>query len=286
MNNKTSLILEGGGMRGIYTAGILDVFMENDIYFDSCYAVSAGACHGTSYVSKQKGRSLKVNLDYINDWRYFSKRSLLLTGDMFGAKFVYHTIPEKLIPFDFEAFRKNPMNFYAVATNLETGKAEYLLVEDAYNDIDCVRASASLPIISRVVKIGGKKYLDGGIADSIPVEHSYKAGHAKNVVILTQHKGFVKQPTSLARQIERIYRRYPAFIEAVKTRHERYNEALAYIEEGEKNGTVFAFRPKQPVNIGRTEKNAEKLKALYADGVRDANERLDELKNFLKGENR
>ncbi len=286
MNNETAVILEGGGMRGIYTAGILDVLMENDIYFDSCYAVSAGACHATSYVSRQKGRSLKVNLDYVNDWRYLSKRSLLLTGDMFGAKFSYHTIPEKLIPFDYEAFRQNPMKLYAVVTNVETGKAEYLLVKDAYTDIDMVRASASLPIISRIVNINGKKYLDGGIADSIPIEKSVSDGHKKSVVVLTQHKGFVKQPTSMAKQIEVLYKKYPAFVTAVKTRHERYNNALRYIEEGEKNGTVFAFRPKEPVNIGRMEKNYDKLKALYNEGVADALERIDELKQFLKGDNK
>jgi len=280
---KTAVVLEGGGMRGIYTAGILDIFMDNGIYFDDCYAVSAGACHATSYVARQRGRSARVNFDYVNDWRYLSKRSWLLTGDIFGAKFVYHTIPDKLLPFDYEAFRENPMNLYAGVTNLETGKAEYLLVRDAHNDIEAVRASASLPIVSRTVKYNGKKYLDGGIADSIPAKYAMEHGADKCVVILTQHKGFVKKPTSLAKEISFFYKKYPNFVEAVKTRHERYNAALRYIEKGEAEGKIFAFRPKKPVEVGRTEKNLDKLHALYEDGCADARERLDELKEFLKG---
>lgn len=279
--NNTALILEGGGMRCVYTAGIIDVLIENNISFDACYAVSAGAYHAMSFLSGQKGRAFHACTDYINDRNYFSLHNKITTGDMFGEEFVYHTIPDKLVPYDYEAFKNNPTRFYPVVTNVKTGKAEYPLVEDLKKDMAAVRASGSLPFVSKMVEIGGEKYLDGGIADSIPVKKALDSGCKKAVVVLSQHHGFVKQPTSTLRQAKIVYRRYPEFVEAMATRHIRYNEALRFVEEGEKNGTIFAFYPKKKVEVGRIDKDMTKITALYRDGIADAEEALDELKAFL-----
>ena len=279
--DNDALILEGGGMRGAYTAGVLDAFLDHDIDFDRCYAVSAGACHAMSFLSKQRGRAFKVSTDYLDNWRYMSKRSLFLTGDMIGNKFVYHTIPEKLVPFDNEAFMKNKTKLYCVVTNVKTGKAEYLLTKDGMSEIDNVRASASLPLISRFVKINGEKYLDGGIVDPIPVKRSFDDGCKKAVVILTQHKGFVKKITTSEKHSGLIYWRYPEFVAKIKTRYMRYNESLSYIDEEEAKGNVIVIRPKKPVEVKRIDKDKEKMRALYEEGYRDGEERIEEIKKFL-----
>lgn len=279
--NNTALILEGGGMRCVYTAGIIDVLIENNISFDKCYAVSAGAYHAMSFLSHQKGRAFHACTDYINDKRYFSFRNKMTTGDMFSERFVYHTIPDKLIPFDYEAFESNPTQFYPVITNVVTGKAEYPLVTDLRRGMDAVRASGSLPFVSKMVKIGGEKYLDGGIADSIPVKKALDSGCDKAVVILSQHRGFVKQPTTSVKQARLLYRRYPEFVEAMATRHIRYNDALRFIEEGERRGSVFAVYPKKKVEVERIDKDMTKINALYQDGLSDGREMIDRLKAFL-----
>lgn len=280
--NNNALVLEGGGSRGFYTAGALDAFLDYNIEFDNCYGVSAGACYGQNFITKQRGRGYKINMEYMHDWRYCSKRSLILTGDMIGAKFVYDTLPNKLEPIDYEAFKKNPTQFYTVCANVETGEVEYLHVEDLKRDVNMIRASASLPIISRMVNINGKKYLDGGILDSIPVKYSLEHGNNKAVVILTQHKGFVKKPSAEVKQIALIYgRKYPKFAEAAKTRHIRYNEALRFIDEHEKTGDVFVIRPKEPVAVTRMELDRDKLDRLYHDGYNDTVGCIEELKAFL-----
>ncbi len=280
--NSSALILEGGGARGLYTAGVLDALLDHNIVFDNCYSVSAGATYGQNYMTRQRGRGYEISMKYMNDWRYCSKRSLFLTGDMIGAKFVYDTLPNKLAPADYEAFLQSKTKFYTVCANVETGQVEYLRVEDLERDMIKIRASASLPIISRMVHIDGKKYLDGGILDSIPVKYSLENGNDKAVVVLTQHKGFVKKPSAEVTQIGWIYgRKYPAFAEAAKTRHIRYNEALDFINEHEKLGDVFVIRPKNPVEVGRMELDKVKLDKLYHDGLNDTLERMDELKEFL-----
>ena len=180
---NSGLVIEGGGMRGVYAAGVLDFFMEKNIYFDDCYAVSAGSCHAASYYSKQIGRSLKVTLDYINDKRYCSINSLIKTGDMFGAEMLYDIIPNELVLYDYDIFNEFNGNFYSVVTNCKTGKAEYIKIKDMKKDIIAIRASSSLPLLSRIVKINGESYLDGGISDSIPIKKSIEDGHKKNVVI-------------------------------------------------------------------------------------------------------
>lgn len=282
MYYDAGLVLEGGGMRGAYTTGVLDFLNENDIYFKDCYGVSAGAGNACSYLSGQKGRAIKVMVDFIGDKRYCSVRSLVKTGDMFGAEFVYYTIPKKLNLYDYDAFLLCQTNFIVVVTNVETGKAEYLPVRDLNKDMDKVLASSSLPLISRIKEIDGKKYLDGGIADSIPLRQSIKSGNSKNLVVLTRHNEYRKKPMSLAGAIKMNYRKYPYFVEANINRHNVYNSTLELIEREEKNGSLVAVRPRKPIEISRFEKNRDKLMQLHEDGYNDACAKKDEIFALLK----
>jgi predicted patatin/cPLA2 family phospholipase len=278
---QAGLVLEGGGMRGVYTAGVLDFFLEQGIDFPFCYGVSAGSCHACSYFSRQKGRAFATNVDYLKDKRYCSAYSLLTTGDLFGAKMLYDTIPNELYPYDYEAFSANPAEFYAVLTNCRTGLPEYYRVRDMRSDIIAVRASSSLPMLSRMVKIGTEDYLDGGIADPIPIARSIADGNRKNVVVLTQHRGYQKQPNSMLPLIRMRYRNYPNLIEAMATRHIRYNESTALVQAEEAEGRAFVIQPSAPVEIGRIEKDREKLTALYRSGYTDAAECCEQLLAFM-----
>ena len=276
------LVIEGGGTRGIYAAGVMDFFIENDMYFFNCYGVSAGACHCCSYLSKQKGRAKDVFVEYINDDRYASFKNLIKTGDYFGKEFSLKTIPDELLPYDYEAYKNQKTNFYAVATNVETGKAEYLQVKDMHADIDYVWASSSLPLMSRIVEIDGKKYLDGGVADSIPVLKSIEDGNKKTVLILTREKEYRKKPNKLISVVRMKYKAYPNFVKAMEERHLMYNEVLEKIDQLEKDGKIFVFRPKEKVKVGRIEKDKEVLKALYQQGYNDAKELYEKLKKYLE----
>lgn len=279
---ETGLIIEGGGMRGVYAAGVLDYFMEQNLYFRDCYAVSAGSCHACSYYSKQIGRSLKVTLDYINDKRYCSINSLIKTGDMFGAKMLYDTIPNELNIYDYDTYNKINANFYSVVTNCDTGEAEYIKIKDMKKDIIAIRASSSLPLLSRIVEFNGGRYLDGGIADSIPIKKSIEDGHEKNVVILTRDINYRKPKNSLIPLFKIKYKNYPNLLKSIERRHEIYNGTLDFIEEERKRNNVFVIRPKNPVNIGRLEKDKIKLKAIYDQGYNDAKESFGSLLEFLK----
>ena len=278
---EVGLVVEGGGMRGIYTAGVLDFFMDKNLYFDDCYVVSAGACHVTSYLSKQKGRSAKITLDYIGDKRYCSINSLIKTGDMFGAEMIYDIIPNKLDLYDYDTFNKFKGNFYSVVTNCKTGKAEYIKIEDMKKDIIAVRASSSLPLLARIVKIDGEEYLDGGITDSIPIKKSIEDNHEKNVVILTRDKNYRKSKPGFISLLKMKYKKYPNLIKALENRYKMYNNTLDFLEEKRKENKVFIIQPKEPVNISRVEKNKDKLKALYDQGYNDAKEKYEELIKFL-----
>ncbi len=280
---KTGLVLEGGGMRGIYTAGVLDVFMEHGICFDGVIGVSAGAIHGCSFVSNQKGRSIRYYKKYCGDWRFMSIRSWMLTGDIVGEKFCYHDIPKKLDPYDYETFDKSKTEFFAVCTDIETGKPEYIHVKDMDEQIDAVRASASLPYFSKPVKIGGRKYLDGGCSDSIPIEAFAEMGFSRNVVILTRAKGYLKKSRAGA-AAKRYYRKFPQFAEALCNRHIKYNETLEKIEKLEKEGRIFVIRPESPPKIGRLEKNPEKVETLYNMGRKNAEECIEKLESWLSAE--
>lgn len=280
---QAGLVLEGGGMKGIYTAGVLDFFMEKDLYFQNCYGVSAGACHLCSYISRQPKRAWHVSLDYLKGTDYCSMHSLLTTGDLFNVKMCYDTIPNKLLPYDYKAAAAYEGNAYAVVTNLRTGKAEYMPMKEMHRDIVHVRASASLPLVSRIVMIDGEPYLDGGMADPVPIRHAIEDGNAKNVVILTKEVGFIRKPAPSA-QLEMIklrYAKYPKLYELLADRHNAYNETLRFMEAEAANGRAFVIRPKLPNDIGRIEKDRRKLEALYQLGYRDARESYEELIQFL-----
>lgn len=264
-----SLVLEGGGMRGIYTCGVLDYFMDNGIKFPKIYGVSAGVGHAMSYVSWQRGRAARVSIEYVDDWRYCSKRSMLLTGGMFGVKFIYETIPAKLDFFDYDTFNNSEMKVFAVCSNIETGKAEYIPVNDSREDMRYVYASGSLPLVSKIVKTPYGKLLDGGTCDSIPVQHALTESDYC-VAVLTQPAGFIKKPTEAMPLIKLRYKKYPKFIEANAHRHEDYNESLAFVEKEEKAGRVLSIRPSTPIDVSRVEKDKGKLWKLYELGYSDA----------------
>lgn len=278
---KTGLVLEGGGVRGIYTAGVLDIFMEHGLSFDGVMGVSAGAIHACSFLSGQKGRSLRYYKNYCNDWRFTSFRSWLLTGDIVGAEFCYHTLPEELDFYDHEAFLNSGTPFYVVCSNVETGKPEYLRLNDMRTQIDYMRASASLPYFSRIVEIDGKKYLDGGCTDSIPVEAFRNMGYERNVVILTRDESYRKKP-ELRALPGLVYRKYPEFAKALLNRHNQYNDTVQYINRLEEEGCVFVIRPSLPLEIGRLENDPEKVQKVYDIGRTDTEATIGRLKAWLE----
>ena len=278
---KTGLVLEGGGVRGIYTAGVLDVFMEHEVLFDGVIGVSAGAIHGCSYLSGQKGRSIRYYKKYSRDPRFMSMRSFFKTGNIVGADFCYHELPDKLDVYDNEAFLANGTPFYAGCTNVKTGEAEYLRVNDMRREIDKLRASASLPYLSSPVEIDGQIYLDGGCNDSIPVEAFINMGYKRNVLILTRPADYVRKPDhpKLARLV---YRKYPAFAKALCDHHDRYNRTMRLIEKMERDGDVFVIRPEKSLAIGRLEKDPEKIQVIYDIGRADGEKYINTLKKWYK----
>lgn len=281
---KTGLVLEGGAMRGMYTAGVLDVMMENDINVDGVIGVSAGATFGCDFKSKQIGRSIRYNTRYSKDPRYVGIRSFIKTGDLYGADFCYREIPEKLDVFDVEVYRNNPMEFYVVTTDVETGEPIYHLCPNGEGeDIEWFRASASLPLVSRIVEIDGKKMLDGGIADSIPIHKFREMGYEKNIVILTRHRGYEKGKSSALPLIRlKMGKKYPNLIRDMEQRHIKYNKTLIDLWEMEKKGEVYIIQPKSPIEIKRTERDPKKLKDLYEMGRKEGLEHIKKLKEFIK----
>lgn len=280
---QAGLVLEGGGMKGLYTAGVLDYFIDKNIDFSSVYGVSAGACNMCSYLSKQRGRARDVNTDYLGDKNYCSLWSLITTGDLFNVDFCYRLIPDHLNPFDHEKYKEYKGKAYSVVTNVVTGQAEYLRVKDSKKDMNMIQASASLPLMARNVKIGGKQYLDGGIADPIPIAKSILDGNRKNVVVLTKEEGYVRKPTgwfSLA-LIKARYLKYPKIYELMAARREHYNETMEYLYRQVENGQAYVIRPKHPSKVGRIEKNREILLELYQQGYDEAAEHYEALMEYL-----
>ena len=278
---KTGLVLEGGAMRGIYTAGVLDVFLEHEIHFDGVIGVSAGALHGCSFVSEQKGRSLRYFKKYRNDKHFMSWWSFLHTGEVVGKQFCYHDIPERLDPFDYEAFVKSDTDFYATCTNVETGKAEYIKITDMLSQVDAMRASASMPYVSKIVDYNGMKLLDGGCADSIPVEAFYKMGYERLVVVLTREAGFAKKPEN-AKMAEIRYHKYPEFVQALQNRHVVYNHSLEVLKEMERAGEAFVIQSDRKLDISRMENDIEVIQQVYDLGGKDARIRMKALKDWMK----
>lgn len=279
--NRIGLVLEGGGMRGMYTAGVLDVFMKNNIEFDAVIGVSAGAIHGGTYIAGQPGRNLRYYKKYCTDPRFISIKNLLTTGDIAGEEFCYHELPDKLDVFNYEAFRNNKTPFYAVCSNVKTGKAEYIRISDMKKQIDVLRASASLPYCSRMVDIGGEKYLDGGCTDSIPAEAFIEMGYEYNVLVLTRDINYRKSP-EMKFPAKIRYRKYPEFRNALLKRHEMYNNTVNKILELESEDKVFVIRPKIPLKIGRLEKDPEKIQSIYDIGFKDAENKLHDMKKWIK----
>ncbi|MFV0550940.1 MAG: patatin family protein [Anaerorhabdus sp.] len=279
---KVGLILEGGGMRGVFTTGVLDCFLDNGIEFDEIIGVSAGACHACSYISKQKKRARDICVNYIDDKRYCSVYSLITTGDMFGVQFAYHEIPDVLYPFDHETYNSSNTKLYSTVTNVETGEAEYHLLKDMKEDIDDLRASASLPFVSRIVDIKGNKYLDGGIVDSIPLKKIETDGCTKNIVVLTQPKEYRKTENKIAWLAKILYRKYPKMYDLLKKRHLAYNEEIAYVDEQEAKGNILVIRPEKSLDVSRIEKDKNKLEVIYQLGYEVTKNQVAEIIKFIK----
>lgn len=279
---KTGLVLEGGGMRGLFTAGVIDVLMENGIQFDGAVGVSAGAAFGCNYKTRQIGRAIRYNKRFANDRRYASWWSLFTTGNYFNADFAYHYLPNKLDVVDFDTFRNNPMEFWAVATNVGSGKAVYrqLKVLD-YEELEFVRASASMPLMSKIVKLKGQRLLDGGVADSIPLDFFQRQGYKRNVVVLTQPMGYQKRPIGIMPLIRLQLNHHPKMLKALAERHIMYNKQLEFVQQEERSGNTFVIRPQAALNVGRMTHNPDKMQEIYEEGRKVATVELQKLQQFL-----
>ena len=279
---KTGLIMEGGAMRGMFTAGVLDVLMENGLVTDGAIGVSAGAVFGCNYKSHQIGRVIRYNTEYCNDKRYASFKNLVKTGNLYSEQFCYHEVPEKLDPFNEAAFAASPMDFFVVCTDVKTGEPIYHKCRkgDA-EDVLWMEASASMPLAAKIVKIGHYGLLDGGVADSIPVRFFESIGYKRNLIILTQPKGYVKKKNKFLPAIRAKYFRYPAFVEAVADRHERYNETLSYILMLEQAGKDYVIRPPIPLEIGAMERDPAQLRRVYETGRAVAQIQVEKIRDFL-----
>lgn len=278
---RVGLVLEGGAMRGLYTSGALDYLLDTDIKVDGIIGVSAGALFGVNYVSKQKGRALRYNKKYANDKRYMSLTSLLTTGNLVNTKFAYHELPTKLDIFDEETYSKSKTEFYATVTNIETGKAEYKKIINATLQVDELRASGSMPFVSKPVKLKDGLYLDGALADSIPVLKAKEMGYDKVIVVLTRPKEYRKQKRSpLIAKL--FYKKYPNLVEAINNRYQQYNDTLDTIKELEDKKDIYVFRPSTDLKIKRVEKDISKLEAMYNLGIKDFKDNLKSLKKYLK----
>lgn len=279
--DKVCLVLEGGGMRGQYTIGVLDFFLENNIYINDVIGVSAGTANGASYLSRQKGRNYNINMTYANNKEYLSIRNLLKTGSIFNMDMLFRKIPDEIILYDYDAFNSLNPNFIVVITNCDTGKAEYVKVSDVKEDIKYLQASCSMPLVSNIVEIDNKKYLDGGISDSIPVKYMLENGFDKCVVIKTRDRNYVKHKSKISNIIKRKYKAYPKLVETINNRYKMYNDELEYTYKLEKDGRVFVIEPREEVKISQVEKNKEKLHDLYMSGYNDAKYCHKELVKFL-----
>lgn len=274
------LVLEGGGMRGLYTAGVLDAFLEAGIKVDGVIGVSAGALFGVNYLSEQKGRALRYNKRFIKDKNYMGLRSWLKTGNVVNKEFTYYKVPMELDVFDEEHFENSGVPFYAVATNIETGQPEYLKIDNVFEQMEAFRASSALPIANEIVTYQGKKYLDGGLSDSIPVEFAKSLGFDKFIVVLTRPIDYRKKPSS-GRLYKLLYKKYPKFVDVASHRPEHYNASVETVIKMEKAGQLFAIRPEAELKIGRLEKNPDKFDEIYGIGLSDAQRAIDDLKDYL-----
>ena len=280
--DNISLILEGGGMRGVYSAGVLDLLLDKNIEINYCVGVSAGACNCVSYISKQKKRNYRVNMNYINDKRYLSFSNLVRTGSAFGMDMLFDIIPNKLEPFDHEAFISSGTKFFVGATNCDTGLPEFYPIRDFNEDrYESLKASISLPLVAKVIDYDNKRFMDGGIAAPIPIQKAIDDGIEKHVVILTQHKGYRKSKTKIMPIIKRKYKNYKGLIDAMENRYKIYNDTLDMLDKLEEEGKCFIIRPSSPIEVSRFEKDRNKLEDVYNRGYEDAKALSEKLIKFL-----
>lgn len=279
---KTGLILEGGGMRGIYTAGVLDFFLDKQLDFETVIGVSAGACNACNYISKQRGRNYQVTTDYLKQPEYLSFRNFLKEKSAFGMEFIFDQIPNKLNLFDYTTYHQNKMQLIAVSSDVETGKAVYRPIVNMRTDLDYLRSSMSIPLLSPIIEIDGKKLLDGGISDAIPIRYAQSLGYQKNVLILTRDASYRKDKNTFMPLLKNVFKAYPNFVKALDERHVNYNNTLNLVHMLQQQKQVFIIQPQTPITISSLEKNKTKLKQLYEQGYHDAQQSYDDLLNFLK----
>ena len=281
----TGLVLEGGGMRGAFTAGVLDAFLNSNIHFDSVYGVSAGASNGASYVARQFQRNKKVFVDYVEKYSYFSPANIFKQRNLLDVELLFNTYPNDLIPFDYETFESSPSKFYSVLTDCVTGKPVYL-ERGGFSRKDfmmkVLAGSNSLPLLSPAVSLNGRFYLDGGISDSIPLRKAERDGCEKNIIILTREAGYRKEASSLNRLVKMLYLKWPEMTSRFENRHNDYNNAVDYCEQAEKEGRALIIRPETTMEVGRTEKDVEKLRKLYNHGFETAETLDTEINAFLR----
>lgn len=280
---KTALVLEGGGFRGIFTAGVLEVFLKNKLYFDYAIGVSAGASYGVSYVTQQPNRNLEVN-KFIGDKRYAGFGNLLKKGSYFSWDFIFDTIPNTMVSLDYKMLENSPTRFWVGATNCLTGQCEYFLLNEAKDSdfVNILAASCSLPLIAYKIKHNNQPYMDGGLADSIPFEQALKSGNERAIVVLTRPKGYIKSPLSNKWVFKWYYRKFPKLVDVILSRPENYNETIRQLEELEHEGKVFVIRPEKEISVGRLENNPQKTEIVYNEGVKLAESVLPELLKWME----
>ena len=284
MKKKVCLVLEGGAMRGMYTAGVIDTFLDNNINIDCIVGVSAGALFGANYFSNQKGRALRYNKKYCKDKRYISINSLLKTGNIINKDFAFYKITNELDLFDNDTFIKNNKDYYVVITNVETGKAEYVNIKNVVENLEVLRATSAMPLVSKMVDINGNKYLDGALADSIPVDFAKDMGYDKIIVVLTRPLNYRKEPFSKLATcfINLKYKKYPVLKEVIKNRYIKYNEQVEKFIDMENRGEIFVIRPSKKVDISRLEKDENKLQEMYDLGINNSKKLLNNLKKYIE----
>ena len=277
---KVGLVLEGGAMRGMYTAGVLDVFLDEDIKVDGIIGVSAGVLFGVNYCSKQRGTAIRYNKKFCKNKNYMSFSSLIKTGNLINKQFAFYDVPLKHDIFDVDEYKKSKSKFYATITNVETGEAEYVLLSDIIEQMEVLRATSAMPYVSQIVEYNGNKYLDGALADSIPIDKCMDMGYDKLIVVLTKPMNYRKKKR--ASWIPKIvYRKYPKLVDAINTRYIQYNKTMEKIERLEKEGKIFVFRPSRKVKMSRVEKNPDKLQEMYDLGISDASNNIKKLNKYL-----
>lgn len=279
------LVLEGGAMRGMYTAGVLDIFLDNEIQVDGIVGVSAGVLFGVNYLSKQRGRVIRYNKRFAKDKRYMGLSSLIKTGNIINKEFAYYEVPFKLDVFDQETYEKSNTDFYATITNIETGKPEYVKIKNVFEQMEILRATSAMPFVSKIVEINEKKYLDGGLADSIPIEKCKELGYDKIIVILTRPIEYRKKKSN-ERLTKIKYSKYPNLVQTINNRYKKYNETVEKIIDMESKKEIFVIRPSKKISLKRIERDESKLQEMYDLGLKDCQNRLEDLKKYLKGENK